>query len=46
MEPSFLGRLIKARETHDADEEEEEDDIKSFTDGELRGTGGSLYSAG
>jgi hypothetical protein len=47
MEPSFLGRLIEARETHDADEEEEEeDDIKSFTDGELRGTGGSLYSAG
>lgn len=51
MEPSFLGRLIEARETHDAgeegeEEEEEEDDIKSFTDGELRGTGGSLYSAG
>ena len=46
MEPSLLGRLIEARETHDADEEEEEDDIKSFTDGELRGTGGSLYSAG
>ncbi|KAH8749038.1 cytochrome P450 [Hyaloscypha finlandica] len=34
-------------ETHDADDDEEdEDDIKSFTDGELRGTGGSLYSAG
>jgi len=35
--------LIEARETQEADEEEA---IKSFTDGELRGTGGSLYSAG
>jgi len=42
-QPSFLGRLIEARETHAADEEEA---IKSFTDSELRGAGGSLYSAG
>ena len=35
--------MIEARETQKEDEEE---DIKSFTDGELRGTGGSLYSAG
>ena len=43
LQPSFLGRLIEARETHAADEEEA---IKSFTDSELRGAGGSLYSAG
>ncbi|KAH8663471.1 cytochrome P450 [Tricladium varicosporioides] len=43
LKPSFIGRLIEARETHKADEE---DAIRSFTDGELRGTGGSLYSAG
>jgi cytochrome P450 len=43
LEPSFIGRLIEARETHKADEEEA---IKTFTNGELRGTGGSLYSAG
>jgi hypothetical protein len=39
----LIGNLIKARETHKGDEEEA---IKSFTDGELKGTGGSLYSAG
>lgn len=43
MQPSFIGRLIEARETHEPDEDEA---IKSFTNGELRGTGGSLYSAG
>ena len=43
LQPSFIGRLIEARETNAADEEEA---IKSFTDSELRGTGGSLYSAG
>lgn len=35
--------MIQARETHAADEDEA---VKSFTDDELRGTGGSLYSAG
>ncbi|KAE9381135.1 cytochrome p450 monooxygenase [Stipitochalara longipes BDJ] len=43
LQPSFIGRLINARETRAADEEEA---IKNFTDSELRGTGGSLYSAG
>lgn len=43
LQPSFIGRLIEARETHEPDEDEA---IKSFTNGELRGTGGSLYSAG
>lgn len=43
MKPSFIGRLIEARETHESEEDEA---IKSFTNGELRGTGGSLYSAG
>ena len=35
--------MIEARETQAADEEE---NIKSFSDAELWGTGGSLYSAG
>ncbi|KAF8848659.1 cytochrome P450 [Acephala macrosclerotiorum] len=43
LKPSFIGRLIEARETHEADEEEA---IRSFTNADLRGTGGSLYSAG
>lgn len=43
LKPSFIGRLIEARDLHLADEEEA---IKSFTDAELKGTGGSLYSAG
>jgi cytochrome P450 len=43
LEPSFIGRLIEAREIQKEDEEEA---IRSFTEGELRGTGGSLYSAG
>jgi len=43
LEPSFIGRLIEARETHESEEDEA---MKSFTNGELRGTGGSLYSAG
>lgn len=43
MKPSFLGRLIEARETHKLDENEA---IKSFTDNELKGAGASLYSAG
>ncbi len=35
--------MIEAKEKHSADEE---DVSKSFTDDEIKGTGGSLYSAG
>ncbi|KAH8821438.1 cytochrome P450 [Xylogone sp. PMI_703] len=42
-EPSFIGRLIEARERHRAEGNE---DTKSFTDEELKGTGGTLYAAG
>ncbi|RFU27388.1 hypothetical protein B7463_g8951, partial [Scytalidium lignicola] len=41
--PSFIGRLVEARKTCKTDKKE---DIKYFTDAELKGTGGSLYAAG
>jgi len=43
LKPSFIGSLIEARESRGSDDEES---YKTFTDAELKGTGGSLYSAG
>ncbi|KAH8810743.1 cytochrome P450 [Xylogone sp. PMI_703] len=43
VEPSFLGRLIKERETQELDKEKA---TKRFTDAELKGIGGVLYAAG
>lgn len=40
---SFIGRLMEARENSGADEEGA---IEGFTDNEIKGAGGSLYSAG
>jgi cytochrome P450 len=41
--PSFMSRLIEARDKHAPDEEEA---VKNFTDADLQGAGGVLYSAG
>jgi len=41
--PSLMARLIEARDNSDGEEEEA---IKNFTDADLKGAGGVLYSAG